>query len=307
MKEQTITSLSLFLVKGEDLGEIYANLLASKSNSGETLPAGESTDTKKRKRKRRRRKLRTTPSQAVEVVGSSSSRDAATRVKSAFPQLVSYGDSSSSSEVSDEDGDTSSATQKTTGPLPIPAAIRDLYEDECLTEYAEQHQSTEETKMSARAATMDSDSDSLLGYFEPVDSTSVDEEEEEEGARKMNSCLQTESFPGTNTSGRDLIPVVTRKWSDDKAQWLFGPSQLSSYTCWKCNNVGHLGRDCTVAGSHSLSSPSSSETKPGKTRPKIPHEVQALLATCREVRLKKGQRCADCGIHTNLAACLDCG
>jgi len=235
-----------------------------------------------------------------------------------LPLLVSYGNSSSNSEASEEEAGDTPAVLRATGPLPIPAAIRELYEEEPSTENTEEHQSTKETESDVRASTMDSDSDSSLNYFELTNSTSEDEEEkeqeqeeeekeqeeeEEEEEKEAKSGSQLGNFSGT--PGKDLIPAVTKKWSDDKAQWLFGPSQLSSYSCWKCSNIGHLAQDCTVVGSHSVSA--SSGSKPGTTRPKIPREVQALLATCRDIRLKKGHRCADCGIHTNLAACLDCG
>lgn len=92
--------------------------------------------------------------------------------------------------------------------------------------------------------------------------------------------------------------AVCRKWNEEKGQWVFGESVLSSYTCWKCNNVGHLAKDCTVvvAGGQTT----------GSVGVKITKSLQALYATCREIKGKKGQWCSDCGMHSNLACCLEC-
>ena len=92
---------------------------------------------------------------------------------------------------------------------------------------------------------------------------------------------------------------MSKKWSEEKAQWVYGSSMLSSYQCWKCNNVGHLAQDCTVSVGGRAS-------REATGRQNISQPLQSLYASCRVIASKKGQRCAECGVHSNLACCLDC-
>ncbi len=73
---------------------------------------------------------------------------------------------------------------------------------------------------------------------------------------------------------------------------------LSSYVCWKCNNVGHLPKDCTVTVRGAAS---------GGSRTKLSSELQAHYKRCSKIKTSKDSRCAVCGIHSNLASCLECG
>ncbi len=71
---------------------------------------------------------------------------------------------------------------------------------------------------------------------------------------------------------------------------------LSTYVCWKCNNVGHLPKDCTVT----VGTRAQSKTK-------LSSELRTHYDQCNKIKAKKGSRCAECGIHSNLASCLECG
>ena len=285
------------------MGEIYGQIITSKSIPAGTSSAEESTHIRKRRRKRKRRKIESSILSSIErddMVTEKSKPLAESRSKKALAQsslLVPYGDSSASSDGSEE------ACQRPTGPLPIPAAICDLYEtgEKAKDKPVKLRKGKELDK---RSATWDSDSDDTLAYFESVDSSS-DDQESDGGERSSD---QIAGAIGSEPSGKgSSVPVVTKTWSEKRAQWLFGPSQLSSYTCWKCNNIGHLAQDCTVTSTHTASASGTGGNKMGLSKPRIPQTVQQLLATCREIRKKKGQRCADCGIHSNLVACLDCG
>lgn len=76
---------------------------------------------------------------------------------------------------------------------------------------------------------------------------------------------------------------------------------LSTYLCWKCSKVGHLPEDCTVAMSAKTQNGARSK------KIKISAELQTHYARCREIKGRKGSSCAECGIHSNLACCLECG
>lgn len=67
-------------------------------------------------------------------------------------------------------------------------------------------------------------------------------------------------------------------------------SNLSTYKCWKCGKPGHLSENCLVNKKKSISI-----------------ELQKLYAQCRDIRSRKGDSCISCGVHSNLAFCLDCG
>ncbi len=72
---------------------------------------------------------------------------------------------------------------------------------------------------------------------------------------------------------------------------------LSSYVCWKCSNVGHLPKDCTVTVGGAA--------RGSKT--KLSSELQTHYKRCNKIKANKDSRCAVCGIHSNLASCLECG
>ena len=201
-----------------------------------------------------------------------SSQDVAT---GSLGMLAAYRDSSD--ESSEED--THEQGQKR---LPIPASIESMFQ-----ERQSETQDTAEKNESFVFATSVGES-SHLGFF-------GEEESDEEEA------CETKSVPGSSAEIKQGIVGhshgVTKRWSEEKAQWIFGDSELTSYTCWKCSNVGHLPKDCTVAVSHG---------QVAGSKVKVPRSLQALYATCRELRSKKEQHCADCGVHSNLACCLDC-
>lgn len=74
---------------------------------------------------------------------------------------------------------------------------------------------------------------------------------------------------------------------------------LSTYVCWKCNNVGHLPKDCTVTVGIWKTQPQS--------KTKLSAELRTHYDQCNKIKARKGSRCAECGIHSNLASCLECG
>ena len=43
------------------------------------------------------------------------------------------------------------------------------------------------------------------------------------------------------------------------------------------------------------------------TQLRIPGELKSLYAKCRELQKRKTDHCAECGVHSNLACCLECG
>ena len=281
---------------------MYAQLLTSKAAThGRDLEGETSTITQRRKRKRKRKKLRQSKVSSLLVEHKTDLEHVSKEEEAPLPALVSYGDSSGSSEVSEDGHEDSSSVQKSTGPLPIPSAIQRLYETENSGTRDKPIPKEEERKaqLDSRSTTWDSDSDDALGYFECVDSSSGEDEKED---KELYPLVEgTEETEPTTKSVSD----VSKTWSEKKSQWLFGPSQLSSYTCWKCNNVGHLAKDCTVASGHF--EVFSGKSKMESSAARIPQEVQKCLALCKEMRRKKGQRCAECGIHGNLVGCLDCG
>lgn len=71
---------------------------------------------------------------------------------------------------------------------------------------------------------------------------------------------------------------------------------LSSYACWKCSNVGHLPQDCTVVA-----------TGIQELKVKLSSDLHAYYDQCNKIKHRKGNRCAECGIQSNLASCMECG
>lgn len=188
--------------------------------------------------------------------------------------LANYSGSSSSENDSDHERQKKSRSQKE-GPLPIPSAIHEMFEAEVGVNEKSDH--CERERLFFRG-------NSSLGFFEAEELSSSEDE-----VRGEFSAGLKQSGPGNSHT---LEPRDTRRTREDSELC------LTSYTCWKCSNVGHLPQDCTVRVS--------AGREGGGVRTKVPKAIQALYAACREIKGKKGQRCADCGVHSNLACCLDC-
>lgn len=199
---------------------------------------------------------------------------------SSLSLLATYSGSSDSSD--DEGLRRSSNSQKDT--LPIPSAIRDMFETG-LGISSEKHDHHEEEGVGSFWDSPDGSGRSL-GYFEAGDGDSSSSGEDSRGEHD-NGLLQSDAERGGEVAKRDLgDPELC----------------LTSYTCWKCNHVGHLPQDCTVR----VSTGARGQGRGGGAKAKVPKTLQLLYADCREIRSKKGQWCADCGVHSNLACCLDC-
>ena len=188
--------------------------------------------------------------------------------------LVTYSDSSSVSDGSNSD-ESPGMAKRHHNRYPIPTVVQDMFVDN----------TTSEEPGKEGIENFESDESDNLGYFEPV-STSEDDDDV--------------TYYDSNLLQREKDLAVAKHWSEKKAQWVYSPSMLSSYTCWKCSNVGHLAQDCTVAV---VRRDRNAEPKSDK----ITRTLQSIYATCREIKKKKEQRCTECGVHSNLACCLDCG
>lgn len=156
--------------------------------------------------------------------------------------------------------------------LPVPPVIHAMFEKEETSQSEEKLQSNEV----ARTSFWDSgDVCDNLGYFDADDMTS-----EEERSPPNLETVQSKNLEAC---------------------------ELTSYTCWKCSNVGHLPQDCTVQVSKTAGLPGACRGKGVSTKVKISKSLQGLYAICREIKAgRKGQSCAECGTHSNLACCLDC-
>ena len=113
-----------------------------------------------------------------------------------------------------------------------------------------------------------------LGYFDIGSSSGSDEGHTGSSQQKLSVSTPTGS------SIQEITPT----------------EPLSNYVCWKCSNVGHLPQDCTV---------SVIGTKRSKV--KLSSELRSHYDRCHKIKKRKGDRCAECGIHSNLASCLECG
>lgn len=288
---------------------MYGELITCKARSSSAPPQIAAGASRKRRRRRRRKHKLNTPLSSVtarqtnredmpsSTAGRAIADSDASAQSSTFTStslLVSYGDSSTSAGESDDAGERSGRPEAI-GHLPIPEAIHDLYADDNPPVVMLSEKQTDQEK----SHTLESSEEETLGFFQ-----SCSEEEEDDDYNNDGRTLTSVSLMAP--SG-ERIPEVTKRWSEKSAQWLFGPSQLSSYTCWKCSHVGHLAQDCTVAVRDGVGVSDSGAEAGGTARARIPRSVQNLLAACREIKRKKGQRCADCGIRSNLVSCLDCG
>ena len=186
-----------------------------------------------------------------------------------------YSNSSDSEKPpSDSDGQT----------LEIPSAIREMFPEDTLYLAESTREHSPELLKGSDDDSGDSDN---IGYFQ---STGF------------------ESSPGDDThTDMDINPHtdLTRggmvKEDEEKASSQIPTPSLSTYLCWKCSKVGHLAQDCTVA------MPVRAASGRSQTKVKISAELQAQYARCREIRARTGVQCAECGIHSNLACCLECG
>ena len=194
--------------------------------------------------------------------------------------LAAYSGSSDDSDHEDIQG--SLKRRNNEDALPIPSAIHDMFiTGTCVGNEGEPGDKHCAEKKSVKGSLRVGGGS--LGYFDADGSDSDDESlgEPDEGDAEK---LVTESDEAAKS--REEAAVACRGVC------------LTSYTCWKCSNVGHLPQDCTVRVSTGAQAQGS--------KVKVPKELQLLYAACREIRSKKGQRCADCGVHSNLACCLDC-
>lgn len=279
---------------GNDDGRVYGALITGAANppSSGSRTAAEHTQTtagRKRGRKRHRKRKRTSNLSSTDSGGrplpssldSSSSRPHAKDefahsnevASGSLGLLTAYGDSSGT------DSDSKRCDKDSRQRLAIPAAIEGMFEDK---DSVSSEEKTESFLFHTSAG-----EGSHLGFF---GEESLSDEEVRTKPKGMPSGKKAESDHR----------VVSKKWSEGKGQWIFGESELSSYTCWKCSNVGHLAEDCTVSVHRGEVGGG------GRVKVKVPRSLQVLYATCREIRGERGQRCADCGVHSNLACCVDC-
>lgn len=175
--------------------------------------------------------------------------------------------------------DTSDSENTDGQTLEIPSAIQEMFTGDSI-KLAE---STRERDKHSPPESSDDGSSDNIGYFKTTgfESSPSDDNDTETDINH--------DFTGGDVSVKEF----------DSGQ--IPPPSLSTYLCWKCSKAGHLAQDCTVVVSARAPSGTS------KNRVKISAELQAHYARCREIRTRTGDRCAECGIHSNLACCLECG
>ena len=299
---------------GDDEGRVYAALITG-AGTKSPIPATslevseEKTGSKRKRRRRRRRRDHKRTTAESETVSSKSlacshSRAADTSkhatdqsVTGSLGLLTAYSCSDTDSE--DDDGGTSKPHNQLSSreKFAVPTSIQEMFEHE------EPGPSKIKKYTGQERVLRSIGGDSTLGYFEADKILSSDDE--------MQNASGHDSVRGDALGSKTAVSdvVVSKKWNKDKARRKFGDSILSTYTCWKCSNVGHLAEDCTVAVKGGGSGPSGSgEGGAAMTtnRVRIPKSLQGLYAACRDVKSRKDQRCSDCGGRNNLAYCLDC-
>lgn len=291
---------------GDDAGRVYGALIAGAGN----IPPVHSRRTQTgnssrkdphsvdfgRKRTRRRRRSRKkaaaslpdptgeastdvqTSDAALALIRPVKREPALAQSSGSLSLLAAYSGGSSSSD----DDSSSGPSQRSKGQLPIPSVIQDMFKERIIPPEAER-----KAEIASREASFwnTASCDSSLGYFEANNESLSSNTDDEE----------TRSAPSAQTDQSNLVRSHDhRERINQMAQGV-----LTSYTCWKCSNVGHLAKDCTVTVPRG-------QGAGGGERVKIPKALQSLYAACREIKARKGQRCADCGVHSNLACCLDC-
>jgi hypothetical protein len=302
--------------KGDDEGRVYGKLISEAGKESSASPAAKRLASKDsnssrsgRKRRRRRRQKRVAPvglpephPQVAAIHGDKKEEEEEEAVAGvtcgSLHLLAAYSGSS--------DTDSDSCRKRLPGelkgedPLPIPSAIHDMFQPEAGgTSCKELHHPEEE-----KESFWESPGVGSLGYFEADDSSSsCDDSHMVAGSSQISESLARKNQKLSSTESHSNMLLEGHLQSDGEkfgADPPLGDSGLSltSYTCWKCSNVGHLPQDCTVRVSTSAGGRG--------TKVKVPKTLQVLYASCREIRIKKGQRCSDCGIRSNLACCLDC-
>ena len=286
----------MLIIQGDDEGRLYGALITGAgklpsttkvtSKPGDVCGGGDRKRTRKRRRKRRKNLSVTDKVQQGEIESMSGqeleeppAHEAASIDVDTFSNLVAACYDSSDSNSNNELD--SSRGAKLKEHYHIPTEIQGMFEENEL-EISESVEKVDKDKK----LPLNFDGGETLGFFQSADSSSSDD------------GIESSSYTGSSHKGI-MKGKLPRKWDGKKAQWVYGASKLSSYTCWKCSNVGHLPQDCRISvGDGTTARPCKED--------KIPQSLQSLYATCREIKRKKGQRCAECGLHSNLAYCLDC-